>query len=186
MLFKINIIMNNKTQIIKERVDIGKFYFKRPLWQRLLAVPLIYVPIIVAIPFIIIGVFFVRMHLKMTGAENLKKFTDFVPAWISHRYTSKTQITGKKSKISHFLWKYFWIFNCKMYCPLSVALLRYSLYLVQVVEIWWCPFNHDKKRLYKDSAIDKSSWHIYPNFVKLLHEDDRDNPIWNEDVKQNS
>ncbi len=173
-----------KNKCIKTRVDIGKYFFERPQWQRLLAVPFIYMPILFSIPFVILGVILVRIHLVGTGAKNLKKFWDFVPDWVSHRYTAKTQVTGKKNKLSHFLWKYFWIFNCKMYCPLSVALLRYSVYLVQLVEIWWCPFNHEKKHLYRDSAIDKSSWHIYPEFEKLLNEEDKLNPIWNEDAKQ--
>lgn len=171
---------------IKERVQIGNPFFEMPAAYRLLAIPFIYLPIITSIPFLVIGAVLVRIHLKITGAKNLKKYSDFLPDWASHRYTYKTQVTGKTFFLSKIFWKSFWIFNCKMYCPMSVALLRYGLYLVQIVEIWWCPFNHDKKHLYKDSAIDKSSWHIYPHFVKLLHEDDRKNPIWNEDAKSNS
>ncbi len=165
----------------QDRVQIGCHYFEKPMWQRFLAVPFVYLPILTTIPFMIIGIFFVRIHLKYTGAQNLKKYIDFVPDWVSHRYTYSNQITGLKSKVAQHSWKWFWIFNCKMYCPLSVALIKYGAYLVQIVEIWWCPFNHGKKCNYADSPIDKSFWHIYPDSLKELHPEDRDNPIWNKD-----
>jgi hypothetical protein len=57
-------------------------------------------------------------------------------------------------------------------------------YLIQIVEIWWCPFGHDKKAEYKDSAIDKSYWHIRENERSRLHPDDMDNPIWNKESKR--
>ena len=64
---------------------------------------------------------------------------------------------------------------------MSVALFKYMAYLIQIVENWWCPFEHDKKAGYKDSAIDKSYWHIYERERSMLHPDDRENPIWNEE-----
>lgn len=67
---------------------------------------------------------------------------------------------------------------------MSVALLRYAAYLVKIVENWWCPFDHEYKHEYADGAIDKSFWHIYSHEIELLHPDDRDNPIWNEDAEK--
>jgi hypothetical protein len=74
--------------------------------------------------------------------------------------------------------KWYWIFNCKVYCPLSVALIAYTLYLVKIVENWWCPFNHGKKCTYDDAAIDGSVWHLDGAHKKLLHPDDASNPIF--------
>ncbi len=163
----------------QERVQIGCHYFEKPVWQRALAIPFVYMPIFTSIPFILVGVILIRIHLKYTGAKNLKKYMDFVPAWVSHRYIYKNQIVATESKIFQPTGKWFWIFNCKLYCPLSVALLKYAAYLVQIIEIWWCPFNHDKKAEYLNSFIDKSFWHIYPKALKKLHKDDRDNQVWN-------
>ncbi len=174
--------MTTQTQQ-QDRVQIGCNYFKRPVWQRALALPLVYIPILISVPFIIFAVVVVRLHLKYTGASNLKKYPDFLPEWLSHRYNYSNQATGKKFMISRFLWKVFWLFNCKLYCPLSVGLIKYLLYLVQIVEIWWCPFNHSKKETYKGSDIDRSYWHIYPKERALLNEEDRENPMWNSDAK---
>jgi hypothetical protein len=76
--------------------------------------------------------------------------------------------------------RFYWIFNCKLYCPLSVALFRYAAYLVMIVENWWCPFAHNKKQEYAEAAIDKSYWHLHAQERERLHPDDCDNPIWNE------
>jgi hypothetical protein len=54
--------------------------------------------------------------------------------------------------------------------------------MVKVVENWWCPFNHDRKNSYTDGAIDQSFWHIYPEEKIKLHEDDKNNVIFNQDV----
>jgi hypothetical protein len=51
---------------------------------------------------------------------------------------------------------------------------------VKLVENWWCPFTHQTKETYKNASIDKSFWHIYPDEVKKLEPEDRDNPIWND------
>ncbi len=76
----------------------------------------------------------------------VKSYWDFVPLWITHRYTYENQI----------------------------------------VENRWCPFTHEKKSEYKDAAIDKSYWHLYEKERSKLHPDDRENPIWNEEAKNNS
>lgn len=62
---------------------------------------------------------------------------------------------------------------------LSVALFSYTAYLVKIVENWWCPFTHDQKMTYAESAIDKSFWHVDPQELVKLHPDDRFNCIWN-------
>ena len=168
-----------------DRVKIGCNFAKQPLWKLVIGVPLIYVPILVVIPFLVIGLVLVRLHLRLTGASNLKSYWDFVPSWITHRYTYKTQIVRTTSLwISPTKYKFFWIFNCKLYCPLSVALFEYANYLVKIVENWWCPFDHEKKSHYADGAIDQSFWHIFPDEMAQLHPQDSDNPIWNEPAEK--
>jgi hypothetical protein len=56
--------------------------------------------------------------------------------------------------------------------------------LVKIVENWWCPFDHDKKAEYNESAIDKSYWHLQIVERAKFHPDDLNNPTWNEDVYQ--
>jgi hypothetical protein len=65
-----------------------------------------------------------------------------------------------------------------------VGLFRYTVYLVQIVENWWCPFEHDKKDTYSESAIDQSYWHLHHAELEKLHADDLNNPIWNEQAHQ--
>jgi len=168
-----------------QRVKIGKNFEKQPIWKVLIGVPLIYLPLIIAIPFVIIGIIAVRAHLKYVGATDVRPFRDFVPTWISHRYSYKNQIVYETDS-SWRNWRshrFYCIFYCKLYCPLSVALFKYMAYLVQIVENWWCPFEHDKKAEYSDAALDKSYWHIYERERSRLHPDDRENPIWNEEAK---
>ncbi|GEM_PF-355993 len=180
-------LTENKSSNIHERAQIGCNYIDRPKWQKLIALPLIYVPILISVPFIIFAVVIVRLHLTITGAKNLKRYRDFLPTWLSHRYTYENQVTCARSKVVRPLAKVFWLFNCKLYCPLSVGLIKYLSYLIQIVEMWWCPFNHDKKCTYIGSDIDQSYWHIYPETSKLLHYEDRVNPMWNDDeVSQDS
>jgi len=169
----------------QEDVQIGCNYVNRPKWQRLVAVMLIYIPIFISVPFMIFTAFVVRLHLVGIGGHNLKKYTDFLPNWASHRYTYDTQVTEARNPITRTVAKLTWIFNCKLYCPLTVALVKYLVYLIQVVEVWWCPFKHDKKDSYIDSSIDQSFWHIYPDKRKLLSDGDKENPMWskNKDVK---
>ncbi len=170
-----------------DRVQIGCHYVKQPVWKRVISIPLIYVPILVLIPFLVVGLMLVRLHLKLVGARNLKSYWDFVPSWISHRYTYETQIVMSKSSWQRRIigkYKFFWLFNCKLYCPLSVALFKYGNYLVKIVENWWCPFEHEKKSHYADGAIDQSFWHIFPDEMAQLHPQDSDNPIWNEQAEK--
>jgi hypothetical protein len=163
-----------------DRVRIGCNYAKQPFWKVVLGVPLIYLPIITTVPFVVIGVILVKTHLKYVGGMEIKSYWEFVPSWISHRYRGDDQPTLNISPLHFARYRFFWLFNCKLYCPLSVALFRYMAYLVMIVENWWCPFAHDRKEEYVEGAIDKSFWHVDPEDEKKLHPEDRDNPIWNE------
>lgn len=168
-----------------ERVNIGDNYKAQPFWKVVIGVPLIYVPILASIPFVIVCVFLVKSHLKLLGAKNIRPYLDFVPKWVSHRYHYHNQITYSTGAKWHNLraYRWYWIFNCNIYCPLSVGLFRYIVYLVKIVENWWCPFEHDKKSEYAEAAIDKSYWHIHQQEKSYMHPDDLNNPIWNKDVE---
>ncbi len=168
-----------------DRVRIGSNFKKQPRWKKVIAIFLIYMPIITTLPFVIIGVFLVRAHIKYIGGSNIKSYWDFVPSKDSYRYSIKNQITVKKSLFPLEKYKWFWIFNCNMYCTYNIALYAYMAYLIRIVENWWCPFAHNKRDA-TDSFIDKSCWHIYPDRLQMLHPEDRENPLWNEDAeKQN-
>ena len=170
---------------VSEGVQLGKNFEKRPVFLRvIIGIPLIYLPLLTTTPFVLVGVTIVRWHLWCLGAKNMKGNWDFVPAWVTPRYIYKTQPVGTGNVLALPHYKWYWIFNCKVYCPLSVALLRYAVYLVKIVENWWCPFTHERKEEYADGAIDYSYWHIYPETKALLHPDDRDNPIWNRDARK--
>ena len=171
-----------------ERVKIGSNFLKQPMWKIFLGVPLIYIPLITTVPFVLLGVLLIKTHLKFIGGMNIRSYWDFVPAWISHRYQSNNQITYSTGATWYNLraFRFYWIFNCKLYCPLSVALFRYAAYLVVIVENWWCPFSHDKKEEYSEGSIDKSYWHLHAAEREKLHPDDLNNPIWNEEIKDKS
>lgn len=168
------------------RVRIGSNYSTQPTWKLALGIPLIYFPLLTTIPFVMIGILLVRTHLKWVGGMNIRSYWDFVPAWASHRYQYADQITYSTGAAWYNLRarKFYWIFNCKLYCPLSVALFKYLAYLVCIVENWWCPFDHEKKADYADSAIDKSYWHLHEIERVKLHPDDLNNPIWNEEAAE--
>ena len=168
-----------------QRVNIGENFRTRALWKVFIGIPLIYIPIIVSIPFVMICMFIVKSHLKLIGAKNMQSYWDFVPSWMSHRYTHHNQIIYSTGAKWHNLraYRWYWIFNCKLYCPLSVALFRYTAYLVKIVENWWCPFEHDKKSEYSEGAIDKSYWHLHSQEIDRLHPDDRNNEVWNDSVE---
>lgn len=168
-----------------KRVEIGDNFVVQPLWKVFIGVPLIYLPIIFSIPFVIICVFLVKSHLKLIGAKNIRPYWDFVPAWVSHRYNYNNQITYVTGAKWHNLreYRWYWIFNCKLYCPLSVALFRYTTYLVKIVENWWCPFEHNQKCEYSEAAIDKSYWHLHQAERDSLNKNDLNNPIWNKTSK---
>jgi hypothetical protein len=166
------------------RVRIGCNFPGQPQWKVFLGVPLIYIPLITSIPFVMLAAFLVRTHLTLVGGQNIRTYWDFVPDWISHRYRYDDQVTYSSGAAWYNLraYRWYWIFNCKLYCPLSVALFRYVAYLVMIVENWWCPFGHDKKADYAGSAIDKSYWHLHDSERESLDQEDRENPIWNEDA----
>jgi len=164
------------------RIDIGVPYEKVSAWRVFAALPFVYLPIL-AMPFIMLGGGLVYLHLRLMGARNLKTLRDFLPAWDSHRYSYKTQIV-KRDIHPLARWartRAFWVFNCTLYCPLSVAALEWVTYLTKAVENWWCPFGHAHKPNYAGSAIDYSFWHVSQD-VAQLHAEDRDNPMWNKDT----
>ncbi|MBU1238334.1 hypothetical protein KKF84_09120 [Myxococcota bacterium] len=164
-----------------QRPHIGCNYNNQPTWKLLLGVPLIYLPIIMTLPFLIPTIFAVKTHLSLVGGMNIKGYWDFVPDWATHRYNYNTQIVLRDTRspivAAVCKTKLFWLFNCKLYCPLSVATFSYLAYLVKIVENWWCPFNHGKKHTYGDGAIDSSFWHVATE-RDLLHPDDLKNPIF--------
>ena len=166
------------------RIDIGAHYDEVSPWRVFVALPFVYLPIL-AMPFIMLGGFLVYLHLRLMGARNLKTLRDFLPAWDSHRYGYKTQIV-KRDIHPLARWaraRIFWVFNCTLYCPFSVAALEWTAYLTKAVENWWCPFGHAQKPNYAGSALDYSFWHVSKDAAQL-HADDRDNPIWNRDTAQ--
>ncbi|MGB5395613.1 MAG: hypothetical protein WBN96_00550 [Gammaproteobacteria bacterium] len=168
-----------------ERVKIASGFIKQPNWKIYLGVPLIYVPLIVTVPFVVLGMLLIRTHLKWIGGMDFRPYRDFIPSWASHRYCYDNQITYSTGSAWYSLraYRFYWIFNCKLYCPLSVGLFRYVAYLVTIVENWWCPFDHDKKDDYSVAAVDRSYWHINSAERDKLHPDDLNNPVWNEDAQ---
>lgn len=166
-----------------DRVQIGCNYPRKPFLQLALALPLIYLPLLTLVPFAVVSSLLVYWHLRLLGGRNIKTYGDFVPDWISHRYTRADQITMKSDRGLFFVgMRVFWLFNCKLYCPLSVALFSWLSYLVKLVENWWCPFGHQKKADYADAAIDLSFWHVEERERPKLHPEDLENPIWNQDA----
>jgi len=161
------------------RVMIGCNYVKQPFWKIILGVPLIYLPLITTVPFMIIGIVLIKAHLRYVGGMAIKSYWDFVPSWLSHRYANNDQPTSAVPWYQPAHYRFFWVFNCKLYCPMSVALFSYAAYLVKIVENWWCPFAHEQKKTYAESAIDESFWHVDPLELVKLHPEDRLNPIWN-------
>ena len=168
-----------------QRVKIGENFKTQPLWKVFIGVPLVYLPLIISVPFVALCVFLVKSHLRLMGAENIRPYSDFVPDWVSHRYHHADQIIYSTGAKWHNLraYRWYWIFNCNIYCPLSVALFRYISYLVKIVENWWCPFEHDQKCEYAEGAIDQSYWHLHEREKARLHPEDRENIVWNKDSK---
>ena len=166
------------------RVEIGKNHKQVPVLQRAIGLIFVYLPIL-TLPFVFLSAFLTYTHLRLIGAKNLKTFSDFLPDRKSHRYDLKSQITMEGSfNVSLAQSKLYWILNCTWYCPVSVALFEWHAYMVKLVENWWCPFGHDKKESYSNAKIDQSFWHIYPEDISKLTEEDRNNPIWNETVEK--
>ncbi|MGR8934072.1 MAG: hypothetical protein ACU837_06725 [Gammaproteobacteria bacterium] len=168
-----------------ERVCIGKHHRKISPYQQFFGVCLIYLPIL-TLPFVLLSGFISYIHLRLMGAENIKPLTSFFPDRKSFRYTMKNQITMQPGYgLSPTQTKLFWILNCTWYCPVSVGIFEWHAYLVKLVENWWCPFHHSKKKMhYREGALDQSFWHVYPEDIVKLTPEDRDNPIWNENATQ--
>jgi len=167
-----------------ERVAIGKNYFELPIWRRTVGALIIYIPLFTSLPFVLLGGLLLYAHLRALGAQDVKSYWDYVPTWTTHRYHRlRDQLTMQAQPHAPWLaWKSFWMFNCNLYCPLSVALYEWSTYLVKLVENYWCPFFHEKKAEYAEAAVDYSYWHVMPEDIRLLHPDDRDCAIWNQDA----
>ena len=77
---------------MQQRVQIGKNFDSQPTWKRRVGVTFVYIPLLITVPFVIIGILLVKVHLKLIGAKEVKPFRDFVPSWSSHRYTYDNQI----------------------------------------------------------------------------------------------
>ncbi|NCC41482.1 MAG: hypothetical protein EOM21_19065, partial [Gammaproteobacteria bacterium] len=60
------------------RVRIGGNYRHLSDRRTLLGVFVIYLPLLTTVPFVIIGVLLVRLHLWMVGASGVKGYWDFV------------------------------------------------------------------------------------------------------------
>jgi len=171
-------------QCNRSRVAIGKHFYELPAWRRYVGSVLIYLPLFFSLPFVWIGALILKAHLQVLGAQNLKGFWDFLPNWSSYRYHKLSEQVAFKMDYTR-PWssiKAFWMFNCNFYCPLGVALYEWSTYLVKTTENFWCPFFHERKKTYAEAAIDQSYWHILPESRELLHPEDRDNNMWNEDA----
>jgi len=167
-----------------DRVNIGCHHKQRSILSRSIGLVFIYLPIL-TLPFVFISAYLTYFSLKLCGAENVKKYSDFLPDRASHRYDLKTQIVMTPStpyNLSQY--KLFWILNCTWYCPYSVALFEWHAYMVKVVENWWCPFGHSRKNDYTEGAIDQSFWHIYPEEKVKLTEEDKNNPIFTADTEK--
>lgn len=166
-----------------DRVVIGARYDKVSAGRAFFSMFLIYAPVVLY-PFLLLAAAMTYAHLVVSGAKNVKPLGAFMPDWKSHRYHLKNQIVHDDS--SPFApWsrlRLFWIFNCTLYCPLSVATAAWLTYLVKLVENWWCPFAHGTKSTYADAPIDYSYWHVSADAAKL-HPDDQDNPIVNQDAR---
>lgn len=169
-----------------DRVNIGCRHKQMSVLSRAIGLVFIYLPIL-TLPFVFISAYLTYYSLKFCGAENVKRYGDFIPDRASHRYDLKTQIVMNPStRYNLSQYKLFWILNCTWYCPYSVALFEWHAYLVKVVENWWCPFGHARKNDYADGAIDQSFWHIFPEEKAKLCDEDRSNPIFTADADKDA
>jgi hypothetical protein len=171
-------------QCPSSRISIGKRYESLAPWRRYVGALLIYLPLVVSLPFVLAGAFVLYAHLWVLGAQNLKGYWDFVPKWSTHRYQTLSQQVAFRfdPRAPWASLKSFWMFNCNIYCPLSVGLYEWSTYLVKAVENFWCPFFHELKVTRASSPIDQSYWHIEEDSRGRLTPEDRDCPTWNEDA----
>jgi hypothetical protein len=169
-----------------ERVNIGCHHQQKSVLSRAIGLLFVYLPIL-TLPFVFISAYLTYYSLIYVGAQNVKKYRDFLPDRASHRYSMKNQIVMDGSfKLSMAQSKLFWILNCTWYCPYSVGLFEWHAYMVKVVENWWCPFGHSRKNSYTEGAIDQSFWHIYPEEKAKLSEEDKNNPIFTVDAEKSA
>lgn len=165
-------------QCAADRINIGRNHRQKSVLSRTIGLIFVYLPIL-TLPFVIASAYLTYYSMVFSGASNLKKWQDFIPKRSSHRYRLKDQIKMQGSfKLSLAQFKLYWIANCTIYCPYSVALMEWHAYLVKAVENWWCPFTHSQKENYKNASIDRSFWHIYPDEMAKLTPKDRENPIF--------
>lgn len=160
-----------------ESIAIRGNYGVMSVPKKAFAVMFIYLPILL-MPVVILVALLAYTHLRLLGATNLRRYRDFLPEKGSHRYDLKSQILPR----THFTAVYaktrlYWILNCTMYCPHSVALFEWLSYLTKATENWWCPFAHSKKPTYAPARLDGSYWHSTDNEDRL-HPEDRTNPLW--------
>ena len=109
------------------RIHIGQGFRDASPVRTFFGLFFVYAPVFV-LPFVLLGGCLVYIHLKIMGATNLKTLRDFLPDWKSHRYQYKTQIV-KEDVYPYAFWarlRAYWIFNCSIYCPLSVAILEWT------------------------------------------------------------
>ncbi len=116
--------MEPAAKLVRQRVQIGCNFHTQPTWKWLVGVPLIYIPILVTVPPLILAVWLVRAHLTLVGGHNLNSYwNDFAPSWASHRYTRKTQILSdglveRFGPIGYLVrFRLFWVFNCNSTVP---------------------------------------------------------------------
>lgn len=162
-----------------DKVIIGENFNKIGVIRRGIGILFIYLPIFL-LPFTLLSALLTYLHLTLIGAKNIKPLSAFIPSRKSHRYSMKTQITADGPWwIFWMKTKLFWILNCTKYCPISVAIMKWHYYLIEIVENFWCPFKHDKKETYNEGLIDKSFWHTQAANEQKLHPEDKDNLRWN-------
>lgn len=165
-----------------QRVQIGRNFKKVSKLRKFIGTPIIYVPVIF-FPIITLSGLTVYVHLRIVGATNVRSLRSFIPDWSSHRYHIKNQITLTTWTNPLAKMKWYWMYNCALYCPITVGILTWHAYLAKVVENFWCPFKHGKKDFYTDTPIDKSFWHLNEEGINKLHPEDRENETWNDEAK---
>jgi len=74
-----------------DRVHIGCNHKQRPVIARAIGLLFIYLPIL-TLPFVFISAYLTYYSLILVGAQDVKKYRDFLPDRASHRYTMKNQI----------------------------------------------------------------------------------------------
>jgi hypothetical protein len=111
-------------------MHIGKYYKTIPVWKRGVGMVMVYLPIL-TLPFVYTCAYLTYFLILLTGKQNVKRYSDYLPNRATHRYTLKNQITMDPTfLVSPSQSKLFWILNCTWYCPYSVALFEWLSYMV--------------------------------------------------------